>query len=79
MIINCNCNAYPFPHRPGGGECLYRRVFYHLFDRYGFELSLGAFQGYTGDFDRVVRDIVADYDLTTSKAYYQREYADMME
>ena len=19
--MNCNCTAYPFPHRPGGGKC----------------------------------------------------------
>ena len=78
-MVNCNCSAYPFPHRPGGGKCLYKQVYDYLHDRYSFDVSVAVFQGYTGDFDRVVRDIVADCDLTTSKAYYQREYADMME
>ncbi len=23
---NCNCIAYPFPHRPGSGQCISKQV-----------------------------------------------------
>jgi hypothetical protein len=78
-MVNCNCNAYPFPHRPGGGKCLYKQVYDHLHDRYSFDVSVAVFQGYHGNFDQIVREIYLDYGLVTSNSYWQREYADMME
>jgi hypothetical protein len=39
MNCNCNCEAYDFPHRPGGGACQ-TPVFIDLVSEYGYTADL---------------------------------------